>query len=237
MKLCSRCGAFKALDSFVKSSFTKSGYQAHCLECERLRTEIRRMSADYRRNESLTRRAARTGNLEAARAKDRRSQRQNQAFVNQLKAGPCKDCGKTFHPSAMDFDHVRGEKVRGIGQMVSANREALLAEIAKCDLVCANCHRIRTDSRHPLVTNRHRARFYRRIDALKSVPCLDCGVQFAPEAMDFDHVIDEKVASISQLRSRAWAVVIAELAKCELVCANCHRVRTWNRKQPLWRAA
>lgn len=46
----------------------------------------------------------------------------------------------------MDFDHVRGEKVADLSTMVNqcTTVAAIDAEIAKCDLVCANCHRIRT---------------------------------------------------------------------------------------------
>lgn len=72
---------------------------------------------------------------------------------------------------------------------------------------------------------------------MKNNPCRDCGDCFPPEAMDFDHVRGKKIASIAQMRSRAWTQVLIELAKCELVCANCHRIRTWQRKQLLKRAA
>jgi len=49
----------------------------------------------------------------------------------------------------MDFDHVRGEKVLSISAMVHKgfSWESILAEIAKCDVVCSNCHRIRTAAR------------------------------------------------------------------------------------------
>jgi len=63
---------------------------------------------------------------------------------------PCADCGGVFPACCMDFDHLPGSvKTNSVGTMVAHghNREAVLAEIAKCDLVCANCHRIRTASR------------------------------------------------------------------------------------------
>jgi len=44
----------------------------------------------------------------------------------------------------MDFDHVRGAKVSGIAQMAFWGRDKVEAEMEKCDLVCANCHRERT---------------------------------------------------------------------------------------------
>lgn len=71
--------------------------------------------------------------------------------VNELKSSPCVDCGGTFPTVCMDFDHVpeRGPKGWNVGSMVSHgySRELILSEIAKCDLVCANCHRIRTNRR------------------------------------------------------------------------------------------
>jgi hypothetical protein len=57
------------------------------------------------------------------------------------------DCGLTFPPIAMDFDHVRGVKIRSVSQMANMKWAHVLAEIAKCELVCACCHRLRTKSR------------------------------------------------------------------------------------------
>lgn len=65
-----------------------------------------------------------------------------------LKEQPCKDCGQTFPHYVMDYDHV-GKKVKGLSKLINeaARWERIEAEIAKCDLVCANCHRIRTHNR------------------------------------------------------------------------------------------
>lgn len=71
-----------------------------------------------------------------------------QEFVNSLKDGPCADCGNCFPPEAMDFDHMPGEKkFRGVANMLSYALDRLMAEIEKCELVCSNCHRIRTKAR------------------------------------------------------------------------------------------
>lgn len=71
----------------------------------------------------------------------------NKLYVDQLKAEPCVDCGRTFPPAAMDFDHVRGVKVANISEMLYRSRAELDAEIAKCELVCATCHRLRENTR------------------------------------------------------------------------------------------
>lgn len=59
---------------------------------------------------------------------------------------PCADCGGFFHPVCMDFDHVNGVKESALSVLVGrgATNERLMREIAKCELVCANCHRVRT---------------------------------------------------------------------------------------------
>lgn len=66
----------------------------------------------------------------------------------------CADCGYREHPSALDFDHVRGTKRFNVSQGAARTREDALEEIDKCDVVCANCHRIRSYER----ANRNRRR-------------------------------------------------------------------------------
>lgn len=81
--------------------------------------------------------------------------------------------------------------------------------------------------------NRNRAKKYRDfISELKKVPCVDCGGQFPACAMDFDHVVGVKKKDVSRLidSHHSLETVLAEVDKCELVCANCHRVRTENRR-------
>jgi len=53
----------------------------------------------------------------------------------------------------MDFDHVRGKKLFELSVTAILNArsmEAIEAEAAKCDIVCSNCHRIRTFTRKKL---------------------------------------------------------------------------------------
>ena len=90
-------------------------------------------------------------------AKTDRTNVKNKARVlmADLKSGPCTDCGVTFPAVCMDFDHVpgRGDKIKEVSKMARSSGAAVTArisaEIAKCDLVCANCHRIRSCQRNP----------------------------------------------------------------------------------------
>ena len=83
-----------------------------------------------------------------AAAKERR-RREKWLFVHLYKAQhACVDCGET-DPDVLDFDHVGTDKEGNITNMVhdDLSLERINAEIDKCDVVCANCHRRRTVKR------------------------------------------------------------------------------------------
>ena len=72
------------------------------------------------------------------------------------------------------------------------------------------------------------------VDAAKDVPCMDCEGRFPPEAMDFDHrdpATKEFSVSSAAHHGIGWDRILAEIEKCDIVCANCHRVRTKRRMQ------
>jgi hypothetical protein len=57
----------------------------------------------------------------------------------------CADCGYDADPVALQFDHLPGfEKRRKVGAMMQHSIEAILDEIDKCEVVCSNCHAVRT---------------------------------------------------------------------------------------------
>jgi hypothetical protein len=76
-------------------------------------------------------------------------------------------------------------------------------------------------------TRRMRDEIQQRIlDYLLHHPCVDCG-ESDPVVLEFDH-LGEKVDNVSGLARRMvrWELIEAEIAKCEVRCANCHRRRT-----------
>jgi hypothetical protein len=77
------------------------------------------------------------------------SDRQKERFVRDLKDYPCTDCGGRFPAVAMDFDHLPGcVKLFTIGRNTCKHSlYNIMEEIKKCELVCANCHRVRTFDR------------------------------------------------------------------------------------------
>ncbi len=77
-----------------------------------------------------------------------------------------------------------------------------------------------------------RARLRKIAQDAKRVPCADCGVQYPPYVMDFDHTDPStKINDVSFFASNGQEqLLIEELDKCEVVCANCHRERTFGSK-------
>ena len=121
------CGELKTLDEFHLS--TRYGRQPWCKRC--------RKAYDHAY-------FAATRPIRVAQKRARKAD--ILAWVRSLKSRPCSDCGLRFHFAAMHFDHRPGEtKDFEIGFAVRGySRNRILAEIAKCDLVCANCHAVRT---------------------------------------------------------------------------------------------
>ena len=92
----------------------------------------------YMKNKKLTQKRTRISY--------KRYLKRNREFIRKLKeASPCIDC-KLYYPwYVMDYDHRDTKKI-AISQMIihAYSLESIKREIEKSDLVCSNCHRIRT---------------------------------------------------------------------------------------------
>jgi hypothetical protein len=178
----------------------------------------------------------------------RRRQVATTAFLRELREVPCADCGRRFAGHQMDFDHRDPrEKAFNLltGRATLKSRAQLLAEAAKCDVVCANCHRLRTRYQHrqwlasrtpadsPRIGQQRAHWRYNAdlLDQLRTVPCAACGGRFAQCAMDFDHRDpSSKVRNVTRMIGGSTDRMLAEASKCDIVCANCHRLRTFERR-------
>ena len=83
--------------------------------------------------------------------------------------------------------------------------------------------------------NRARAlRHLKAVDAAKSVPCADCNIAYPPYVMDFDHRPGSSKSftiGANTFGGVSMARLEAEMSKCDVVCANCHRIRTYERRK------
>jgi len=269
---CRLCWVYKPLKEFVRSY----EHRNKCKVCHKSRVY------EWRENHPKETKqiASRQTSLNQQRIRDRKNK-------------PCAVCGGTFHFCQMDFDHIdRSTKFNNISKL---SYDRLEVEFSKCQLVCANCHRNRTQvsSRsvglgndrclHPdvieipiyehsevrrcakcredknalnftqLKSGRHHSycrtclREVNRKNSTRKVgraskefvekfkeshPCDDCGGFFRYWQMDFDHKSD-KVGNINKLQTRSLESVKREITKCDLVCVNCHRLRTYVRNQQM----
>ena len=118
---------------------------------EKNRKKIRKREKEWRikntKHVNAWQREWRKKNQERAREHSATAYKKKAEWIASLKDKPCTDCGIKYPPECMDWDHVKGKKLFSIAKGIVRAKEKTLAEIAKCELVCANCHRIRTKRR------------------------------------------------------------------------------------------
>lgn len=126
-KICRRCQRVLPERYFHVNRSQPDGLYRYCKACRLEHTT------------SPAERARRRG-VQAERYREAR------AYVDALKARPCADCGGTFPPYVMDFDHRDpATKTLNVARAIGAGLSPRLkAELASCDVVCSNCHRVRT---------------------------------------------------------------------------------------------
>jgi hypothetical protein len=211
-------------------------------------SELARM---YYLRDPATYKARAAANNKLAKARNRETIREL------LRNAECLDCGlREF--AVLEFDHREPRDKRDdvstlVGQYLCWS--TIAKEIAKCDVVCANCHRRRTARyfgwrkllgmeelllptlpkrgtpeyerikwTRSRLARRHRNRSHIH-EYLRQHPCAICG-EDDPVVLDFDHTRDKlrEVTVIAMLGG--WSDLLAEIEKCRVLCANCHRRHT-----------
>jgi len=229
LRRCSRCAQVLPLDRFNRHG---SGRQWWCREC---------FSAYFRARGAIHRQQTRAAEL--------RRQRAAREFIRRhLATQRCADCGEA-DPRVIEFDHL-SEKRGDISKLVATglSLRALKREIAGCEAVCVNCHRRRTAKRAKWRkgasnwrsvasgrTKHEAARVEYSYGVLESRGCIDCGASELC-VLEFDHVGDKRAHVVQLARSGSGQKRLeAEIAACEVRCANCHRRRTcgqYSRSRP-----
>lgn len=162
-KLCQSCHmaakANPAMDECPHCGGPKMRWSVVCRKCYRAADEptqkaqraaymrkyrLEHLDAERARDRARSDRKKRPEFIDRARAKNAERMQATKDFLDAYKLDHgCVDCGYSAHPAALQFDHIQGQKVRPLSRMHSAKREAVLAELAKCVVRCANCHSIR----------------------------------------------------------------------------------------------
>lgn len=225
---CTKCNKLKHKSEFHKKN-NKHGIRSICKDCRA--TERADRYSQNKKQELEYGRLYKKNNPEKRRETSNKSAAKNLAwfrdFLNFIKDIPCADCGIKYPPCAMDFDHRDPlTKCFNVSEAQSKNYDVVLAEIVKCDIVCANCHRIRGQERR--ITQKI-TKYSEFLAPFKNVPCADCNIVYPAFVMDFDHKDpSQKSFNISKPPTISdKSSILEEIKKCDIVCANCHRIRTF----------
>jgi hypothetical protein len=128
MDICKKCNRSLPIERLVKDKNAVKGYRSTCLECLSF---YRKTQRKYRPRKNALPRNAQI----------------NKDYLDNLRDVPCLDCGNRFPPCAMDFDHINEKAFSIMSHYRDKTIEELAIEVAKCEIVCACCHRIRTHAR------------------------------------------------------------------------------------------
>jgi hypothetical protein len=221
VKVCRACGVHIPSSTVIDGVKHVLSSRVFCLDC----SPFGGHNTSPRTVPDAERRARRLASY-VAYSRRRRLQIKGELIAD--RGGKCEDCAYDLTMWALEFHHRDPrEKSFALGGFHGGIGRAR-QEANKCVLVCANCHRRRhstskSDGGHPTV--RFRQNLKRRVVAAMGDACAGCGLREPVDALEFHHLdASAKEFGIStEGIPRRWDKIAAELAKCVLLCANCHR--------------
>jgi hypothetical protein len=144
----------------------------------------------------------------------------------------CVRCGHEI-PATLDLHHRdAGQKDFALSAAYSRSLRAIQRELTKCDVLCANCHLEEHASSTSLTSQggaravvEWRRRTKARLIEVHGGSCIRCGYAGHMAALVFHHRDPSTKAFAISVDGvpRAWARLVEEATKCDLLCANCHR--------------
>lgn len=218
LKFCPKCKKDKLPEAFHNSKRQSDGKCSDCKECARVKR--RKLTSEIR-------------NIKAEAKLDKK----------------CENCS-CRDSRVFEFAHkLRSTKKSEVSHLYTIAN--VTHEITKTKILCANCHRKETTDENKIlkkppdmlsqtvVAIRARKLARRKFDLItklkiQRVCCKDCGLKVDPKypaIHDFDHLPGFiKIKKVSRMYNMSDENIIAESEKCQLLCANCHRITTINRK-------
>ena len=159
LKACAGCKETLSKTEFYTHTETRDGLRGQCKNCVAIQN--RKYRTEHKDKCTKASRNWRALNRDKQRKSNKRHRlrviKDKRRIIDYLKLKyehlPCMDCLKVLPWCAMDFDHRPGTikefRVAYMGGVPATTRQVskVEQEIAKCDLVCSNCHRIRTRDR------------------------------------------------------------------------------------------
>jgi len=227
-KTCESCGRPFAAKAIINGLLRSLYRRRFCLVCSPFgvhntsKSPPRIAASDELREYRRRRRNAKT-----YRAQKRRRLRRKTELVAAA-GGRCLDCGYQTSLATLEFHHLDPTTKEFGSANFDGSLERLLVEVKKCDLLCANCHRLRHLAmdleEFNDATAERRRRKLRAVEHMGST-CFGCDRDGPPAVFEFHHWdARDKAFGLSQSGSPySWDRVAAELEKCVMLCANCHR--------------
>jgi hypothetical protein len=131
MRRCGRCGETKAVEEFAWRRKARGQRDNYCRTCR----------AAYKQEHYALNRERYIG--AAVRRRAAVASERAAYLVEFFATHPCVDCGES-DPLVLEFDHLGDESFNIAKGLRDRSWVALMEEMDKCDVVCANCHRRRT---------------------------------------------------------------------------------------------
>jgi hypothetical protein len=133
VKTCNKCKKEKLLSDFNKKN--KEKFQPYCRKCDNEHAkEYYKINKEKQKKQIYAAKKIRTENTKK--------------IIRDIKEStPCYDCGKKYPYYVIDFDHLRDKEFNVSNMAYWASIKKIEKEIEKCEIVCSNCHRIRTHNR------------------------------------------------------------------------------------------
>lgn len=229
-KTCESCGTSFPKKMIIDGKARSLYRRRFCLSCSPFKAHNTSKSPPGDMTAmDLTERRRRRRNAKTYRSLKKRRLRRKAELVAAA-GGQCVDCRYATCLAALEFHHCDATtKEFGVGNF-SGSFERLLAEVAKCDLLCANCHRQHHALEDANLVDMKPTAVSRRRTKLRAVDwvggsCYGCDLAFAPQVFEFHHwdARDKDFGIATKGITRPWEKIVAELDKCVMLCANCHR--------------
>lgn len=134
-KICCTCKQEKPLTSFGGNKSKRDRKQNYCKDCGKV-YDRRHYAKNPNRKQAIS------------ECRSQARVRNREYVIQYLLEHPCVDCGET-EPIFLEFDHIGDDKVLEVGSMVHTGWAlgSIRAEIAKCEVRCLKCHKIKTAMR------------------------------------------------------------------------------------------
>lgn len=142
-------------------------------------------------------------------------------ILDYLQNNPCSDCGES-DVRVLSFHHLGNKTTEVSAMRIKGYRlETIKLEIAKCVVLCENCHRFN----HPNKNRRLKIKERFVSNIKKKSKCTSCGYNKCTKALEFHH-LREKIECIGKmvtLKEYTIKDIELEIEKCVILCSNCHR--------------